>query len=367
MPDCIAGCLLGAAVTLVQWFYFETIERLMMTEGWAVPIVVNAAGLAMVIVHPQPLDDCPCFEDAIAFLAVVMGIVTGRWLGVRYGLLPRDDNPLYGGLYAQNPSLPNLVSSRNPLSSLVEPALDAIKEPFSSLSESAQSRPMLAQLLNVARVAIMLLVGVACILAVRVVVKTVCRIVLPPIFRFLQGTFGIILPRRHYTSSTDEAAPPPKPTQTRPRARTNSIKRQEGAAFPQPSKVKFTMSDGSALPVPFTHPHAHLPGDSLSGRIAGALSEEDRLRQKREEDAGFRFPDHPNTHAHNHAPNGIDAGLTSTSAAGQDEKETPASSEDDIRHYDVDVLTKVFVYHAIGLFASCFLPHAFRRLGLAIQ
>lgn len=29
--------------------------------------------------HPQPVDDCPCFEDAIAFISVVFGILMGRW------------------------------------------------------------------------------------------------------------------------------------------------------------------------------------------------------------------------------------------------------------------------------------------------
>jgi hypothetical protein len=29
--------------------------------------------------HPQPVDDCPCFEDAIAFFSVVLGSLVGKW------------------------------------------------------------------------------------------------------------------------------------------------------------------------------------------------------------------------------------------------------------------------------------------------
>jgi hypothetical protein len=35
--------------------------------------------LAAVHYHPQPVDDCPCFEDAIAVLAVVLGTFSGHW------------------------------------------------------------------------------------------------------------------------------------------------------------------------------------------------------------------------------------------------------------------------------------------------
>jgi len=39
----------------------------------------------MVNQHPQPVDDCPCFEDAIAFVSVLMGSLLARWHAVHYG------------------------------------------------------------------------------------------------------------------------------------------------------------------------------------------------------------------------------------------------------------------------------------------
>lgn len=35
--------------------------------------------LLLVHYHPQPVDDCPCFEDAIAFVSVILGVVLCRW------------------------------------------------------------------------------------------------------------------------------------------------------------------------------------------------------------------------------------------------------------------------------------------------
>ena len=39
----------------------------------------------MVNQHPQPVDDCPCFEDAIAFISVLLGLFLGKWFRYRCG------------------------------------------------------------------------------------------------------------------------------------------------------------------------------------------------------------------------------------------------------------------------------------------
>jgi len=44
--------------------------------------------LIMVNQHPVPVDDCPCFEDAIAFVSVLMGSLLGRWHAVQHGFDP---------------------------------------------------------------------------------------------------------------------------------------------------------------------------------------------------------------------------------------------------------------------------------------
>lgn len=325
----------------------------------------------MVVVHPQPLDDCPCFEDAIAFLSVIMGLLTARWACVRHGLLPKDDNPLGVTAYRNG----------NPL---VEPVLDAIRDMITGVKTGSQSYrgEVLAILTTFAQKTFMVIFGITTILIVRIVVKAICRIVLPPIFRFAIGYVGFILPRRHYQPTTVPTSPH-KTTTSRPAHKrrvssaggnffsnvsdpreydsvhwkvdsrsatqqTKDQKQSEGQKRParaERSKVKFTLGDGTDVPVPFTHPNTHLPGDDLSGRIAGAFSIEEKQRQLREMESSYELPTRKDA---DKAVNGEIGGTDNLPFAG---------------HYDVDVLTKVFVYHAIGFFAAGPLPTFFTKMG----
>lgn len=61
--DCLCGSLLGAGITLIQWWLFGAIEAFLTVPGWLVPFSIAPACLLMIYVHPEPLDDCPCFED----------------------------------------------------------------------------------------------------------------------------------------------------------------------------------------------------------------------------------------------------------------------------------------------------------------
>ena len=50
----------------------------------------------MINKHPQPVDDCPCFEDSIAFVSSVLGVLIGEWHIVQFGLL-KNKNSSGGG------------------------------------------------------------------------------------------------------------------------------------------------------------------------------------------------------------------------------------------------------------------------------
>ena len=101
--DCIMGCVMGAAVWAGYWMMENQIERWLETPGWtgqfpyfhhhliltfatyAVPLTIIPLALLMVNQHPVPVDDCPCFEDAIAFVSVLMGCLLARWGAVQTG------------------------------------------------------------------------------------------------------------------------------------------------------------------------------------------------------------------------------------------------------------------------------------------
>jgi hypothetical protein len=121
--DCVVGVLLGAGLWWahtdwsgfplvihsssllyqpILWFGLETIhspdsgslilhlgqgfhlgqklEQWVQHGGWDVPLILIPLTLLAVHKHPQPVDDCPCFEDAIAILSVLMGVFLSHWV-----------------------------------------------------------------------------------------------------------------------------------------------------------------------------------------------------------------------------------------------------------------------------------------------
>ncbi|KAF9934430.1 hypothetical protein BGZ67_003843 [Mortierella alpina] len=75
ITDCVGGSLIGLSIWAVQWTFRHTIEYYMVSPVWWVPVFVVAAGIFMVSIIPDPVDDCPCFDDCVAFIAVIMGLI----------------------------------------------------------------------------------------------------------------------------------------------------------------------------------------------------------------------------------------------------------------------------------------------------
>ncbi|BEI80981.1 hypothetical protein CcaverHIS002_0201410 [Cutaneotrichosporon cavernicola] len=83
IPDIIGGTLLGTLCWVI-WVIFGTAIRAWIESGsLSVPIVMVPLTLGLVHYHPETPDDCPCFEDAIAILAVILGVSMGWLLNVR--------------------------------------------------------------------------------------------------------------------------------------------------------------------------------------------------------------------------------------------------------------------------------------------
>lgn len=97
MVDITVGSVMGVLCWLGYWLLEDIVESFTLTSGWlgwsslhysfrevAHPSVTSVtatmipATLFLVFVHPAPAEDCPCFEDAVAFLSVVAGLVVGR-------------------------------------------------------------------------------------------------------------------------------------------------------------------------------------------------------------------------------------------------------------------------------------------------
>ncbi|KAF9060151.1 PAP2 superfamily-domain-containing protein, partial [Rhodocollybia butyracea] len=66
--DCVAGCVLGAVR-----LYPTTFAAKLLQSPLSPPFLLTSIFLLIINQHPQPIDDCPCFEDAVAMGAVVYG------------------------------------------------------------------------------------------------------------------------------------------------------------------------------------------------------------------------------------------------------------------------------------------------------
>ncbi|KAL1406027.1 Long-chain base-1-phosphate phosphatase [Vanrija albida] len=77
--DVGGGTILGVLCWLI-WHYAASASEAWVNSGTVlVPIVMIPATLALIHYHPETPDDCPCFEDAIAIMAVILGSFVGHW------------------------------------------------------------------------------------------------------------------------------------------------------------------------------------------------------------------------------------------------------------------------------------------------
>ncbi|KAF8631391.1 hypothetical protein AX15_002422 [Amanita polypyramis BW_CC] len=160
---------LGLGSALYSW-----VEK----GGWEVPLTLIPPALLAVNQHPQPVDDCPCFEDAIAFGSVVLGILVGKWAMNQLGI--------------------SRLSVMMPGSGWVH-TLDEGWIPVARTWEDVSVWW---------GIAIMKMVfGIFTIFAWRLLAKSALHLALPPIYRLLARAFE--LPRRRfYTPATEYKSVP---------------------------------------------------------------------------------------------------------------------------------------------------------------
>lgn len=61
------------------------------------PLVSLSWGLLILFKHVKPIDECPCFEDSVAFIGVVSGLECSDWLLQRFGITAGEGMGLQNG------------------------------------------------------------------------------------------------------------------------------------------------------------------------------------------------------------------------------------------------------------------------------
>ncbi|THV04795.1 hypothetical protein K435DRAFT_746622 [Dendrothele bispora CBS 962.96] len=275
------------------------------TGGWQVPLIVIPITLLGVNQHPQPVDDCPCFEDAIAFLSVVLGQLLSRWFAAFFEtkrLIPRGPVPMPGSGWV-----------------------------YDSLSRTYIAIPRTLDdiLLWWTIAAAKMILGILIIFTWRLLAKSLLHLILPPTFRFLSRMFS--LPnRRFYTPATDYKS--------------------------VPSEFNSSESGLGLRPIPSV---IDLPGTGLGvgievGGIGSGVGVDGRNRSEIK------------SRAEKGKVNGVMEKDSVGNGVGVGEKDN-GKEDTTVKHYDADVLTKVIVYAGIAILACEVIPMMFELLGWGVK
>ena len=111
--DCAVGVTLGSSIWAAHHIWWAPVESWLAGAStssphpsWVGPLIIIVLCGMMVHWHPQPAEDCPCFEDAIAFVSVVAGVLLAHWASIRVNF---DDASLVSRMAGT--ALPFLSSS----------------------------------------------------------------------------------------------------------------------------------------------------------------------------------------------------------------------------------------------------------------
>ncbi|KAH7250080.1 uncharacterized protein BKA55DRAFT_594242 [Fusarium redolens] len=95
--DVIVGSIMGAAISLLEFYYGPPLDEYMHSSSWVAPLVAALIILVLVRIHPEPADDCPCYDDSVAFAGVVIGLEFGTWTYGKIALDPWETHAHGGG------------------------------------------------------------------------------------------------------------------------------------------------------------------------------------------------------------------------------------------------------------------------------
>jgi hypothetical protein len=84
--DVVVGSVLGALITAFYLVFNDWMESWIFSGSYPGICIATLIVCVMVRINPEPADDCPCFDDSVSFLGVVIGINLGAWHYAQTGL-----------------------------------------------------------------------------------------------------------------------------------------------------------------------------------------------------------------------------------------------------------------------------------------
>ncbi|EGE01302.1 sphingosine-1-phosphate phosphohydrolase [Trichophyton equinum CBS 127.97] len=343
--DVVVGSMLGALLGFIQCVYGPKFDEYVFTGSIKEVLVVVAIIIVLVRVHPEPADSCPCFDDSVAFAGVFAGVELGNW---------------------------HFASRKYSLS-----------------APTPATVPFDLQRMGWLKTVLRIIIGVACVVVWREVMKPTLLRILPPLFRIIER-LGLSLPRRFFKRATeytripgqlkyDDVMPnvsdiPSMLTSIRhPRRRAISIGPQseadayEAIAYRQERRRASAASENGRPSTPLREnvKSPTLRPTTRPKRTASNVSDTQSPRRSLHDyenmmGSGAQIYEEGNGQSVDALANG-NGKVTNDE---DDEKDMFLKITPPRVRYDVEVVTKLIVYSGIGLVAVEGSPILFHLLGL---
>jgi dihydrosphingosine 1-phosphate phosphatase len=340
--DVIVGSALGALIGVIQIYAGPMFDLWISQGSWLKPLTAMLIVLVLVRIHPEPADDCPCFDDSVAFAGVVMGAQLGAW---HYANLP----------YSIDDPIPGTV-------------------------------PYRLQSVGLLKTCIRIVLGVTTVFLWRGSMKATLLRILPPLFRFFER-IRVNLPRRFFLNASqytsipalrkdDNVIPPASETLPRlfttlrhPRKRAVSVGPQSAAdayetiAYRQQRRRESLSSDRGQSPNGFSTARPHFAD--------GKLKQYEQMMG-----TGGTLPSPVSSPLTPSSPDSISVadGIVEPEKTVKGEEYNEEQEAREIFQklerprvrYDVEVVTKLIVYTGIAWLAVELNPLLFELLGLGM-
>ncbi|KAI8138527.1 PAP2 superfamily-domain-containing protein [Fennellomyces sp. T-0311] len=80
VTDIVGGGVLAYVLYWFQWTFRDEFNSMFTTDSIVPVVVAILLCLSLVGLHPDPIERCPCFEDSVCFMGVLIGLFPGGWL-----------------------------------------------------------------------------------------------------------------------------------------------------------------------------------------------------------------------------------------------------------------------------------------------
>jgi hypothetical protein len=77
--DVFTGGAVGVALASVRLLWGPNIDMAMTYPGFYPPLLIFLMVVILVRIHPEPADECPCFDDGVSFMGVILGAWISMW------------------------------------------------------------------------------------------------------------------------------------------------------------------------------------------------------------------------------------------------------------------------------------------------